>query len=148
MGLGDARGEKSSRRHIAPPPDAQEGQPSSRECHQKKEGWWQPENYLVGYFGKMDPQRRFKLDPLVRGHQKGTEADGGRRAASSRVPADSNVREGEGRGPTDTRSTRKADGSGVTMFRRVQPYQQSTKVIVQYQRAVPPGTTTLPIDRD
>ena len=33
-------------------------------------------------------------------------------------------------------------------FEMVRPYQQSTKEVVQYQRAVPPGTTTLPIDRD
>jgi len=35
---------------------------------------------------------------------------------SSRVPADPNVREGEGRGLTDTTSARKAEGNGVTMF--------------------------------
>jgi len=64
------------------------------------------------------------------------------------VPADPNVGEGEGGGVTDTRSARKANRSGVTMFRKVQPYRQSTKEIVQYQRAVPPGTTTLSIDRD
>jgi len=64
------------------------------------------------------------------------------------MPADPNVGEGEGRGLTDTRSTRKADGSGVTIFRTVRLYQQSTKKIVQYQRAVPLGTTTLSIDRD
>jgi len=45
-------------------------------------------------------------------------SEGGRRAASSGVPADLNVREGEGRGLTNTRSTRKADGNGVTMFRK------------------------------
>jgi len=64
------------------------------------------------------------------------------------VPADPNVGEGEGGGLTDTRSARKADGNGVTMFRKVRPYQQSTKETVQYQRAVPPGTATLSIDRD
>jgi len=64
------------------------------------------------------------------------------------VPADPNVGEAESGGLTDTRSTRKADGNGVTMFRKVRPYQQSTKEIVQYQKAVPPGTATLPIDRD
>jgi len=57
-------------------------------------------------------------------------SDGGRRATSSRVPADPNVGEVEGGGLTDTRSTRKADGSGVTMFRKVRPYQQSTKETV------------------
>jgi len=55
---------------------------------------------------------------------------------------------GEGGGLTDTRSARKADGNGVTMFRKVRPYQQSIKEIVHYQRAVPPGTATLSIDRD
>jgi len=64
------------------------------------------------------------------------------------VLADLNVREGEGGGLTDTRSARKADGNGVMMFRKVSLYQQSTKEVVQYQRAVPPGTATLPIDRD
>jgi len=64
------------------------------------------------------------------------------------VLADPNVRKGGGGGLTDARSTRKADGNGVTMFRKVPPYQQSTEEVVQYQRAVPPGTATLPIDRD
>jgi len=67
---------------------------------------------------------------------------------SSRVPADPNVGEGKGGGLIDTRSTRKADGNGVTMFRKVRPYQQSTKEIVQYQGAVPTGKATLPIDRE
>jgi len=65
MGLGDTRGERSFRRHIALPAEAQEEQPSSRECHQKKEGSWQLENDQVGYFGKRNPERRFKLTPLV-----------------------------------------------------------------------------------
>jgi len=64
------------------------------------------------------------------------------------VPADPNVREGEGGGLADPRSARKADGSDVTMFRKVRPYQQSTKELVQYQRAVPPGTATSSIDQD
>jgi len=64
------------------------------------------------------------------------------------VLADPNVGEGGGGGLTDTRSARKADRNGVMMFRNVRPYQQSRKEIVQYQRAVPPGTATLPIDRD
>jgi len=64
------------------------------------------------------------------------------------VLADPNVGEGEGGRLTDTRSTRKADGSGVTMFRKNRPCQQSTKETVQYQRAVPPVATTLSIDRD
>ena len=62
--------------------------------------------------------------------------------------ADPKVEEGEGGGLADTRSARKPDRNGVTMFRKVRPYQQSTKEIVQYQRAVPPRTATLPIDRD
>jgi len=74
MGLRDNQGEKSSRRLIAPPAKAQEEQPTSRECRQKKERSWQLENDLVGYFRKQDPQRRFKLAPLVQGPQKGTEA--------------------------------------------------------------------------
>jgi len=45
----------------------------------------------------------------------------GRRATSSRVPADPNVGEGEGEGRADTRSARKADGNGVMMFRKVRP---------------------------
>jgi len=32
------------------------------------------------------------------------------------VPADPNVEEGDGRGLPDTRSARKTDGKGVTMF--------------------------------
>jgi len=64
------------------------------------------------------------------------------------VPADPNVGEGEGGRLTNTRSTRKADGSGVTMFRKNRLYPQSTKETVQYQRAVPPVATTLLIDRD
>jgi len=61
------------------------------------------------------------------------------------VPADPNVGEGEGGGLSDTRSARKADGNGVTMFRKVQPDQQGTKESVQYQRAVPRGTAALSI---
>jgi len=64
------------------------------------------------------------------------------------VPADPNVGEAEGGGLTDTRSMRKAVGSRVTMVRKVRLYQQSIQEIVQYQRAVPPGTTTLRINRD
>jgi len=37
-------------------------------------------------------------------------------AVSSRVPANPNLMEEEGGGLTDTRSARKADGCGVTMF--------------------------------
>ena len=64
------------------------------------------------------------------------------------MPADPNIGDEDGGGLTDTRSARKADRSGVTMFRKVRLYQQSTKEIVQYQRAVPHGTTTSLIDRD
>jgi len=64
------------------------------------------------------------------------------------VPADPRVGEGEGEGLADTRSARKTDGNGFTMFRKVRPYKHSTKEIVQYQRAVPPGTATLPINQD
>jgi len=67
---------------------------------------------------------------------------------SRRVPADQNVGEGKGGGLPDTRSTRKDDRSGVTKFQQVRTYQQSTKEIVEYQRALPPGTTTLPSNRD
>jgi len=55
------------------------------------------------------------------------------------VPADPNAGEGEGRGLANTRGAREADGNGVTMFRKVRPYQHRTKEKVQYQRAVPPG---------
>jgi len=41
----------------------------------------------------------------------------GRRATSSRVPADPKVREEGSGGLTDTRSTKKADGNEVSMFR-------------------------------
>ena len=64
------------------------------------------------------------------------------------MPADSDVGEEEGQGPTDTRCAKRADGNEVTMFRKVRLYQQRTKEIVQYQRAVPPGTTTLQITED
>jgi len=73
---------------------------------------------------------------------------GGRRATSSRVPADPNVGEGEGGGLANTRSARKANANGVTIFQKVQPYQQSTKEIVRHQSGAPPGTATLSIDRD
>jgi len=61
------------------------------------------------------------------------------------VPSDPKVAEEEGGELTIMRSPRKADGSEIMMFSRVRLYQQRTKEIVQYQRAVPPGTTTLPI---
>ena len=64
------------------------------------------------------------------------------------MPADPKFRKGGGGGLTETRSARKADGNGVTMFRKVHPYLHSTKEKVQYQRAVPLGTATLSIDRD
>ena len=64
------------------------------------------------------------------------------------MPANPVVGKGKGGGLTNTRSARKADGNGVTMFQKVRPYQQRTKEIVQYQRAGPPGIATLRIDRD
>jgi len=73
MGLGDTTRGGNSRGHIAPPAEAQEERSSLRGCRLKKEGSWQPEEDPVGYFGKQDPERRFKHAPLVRGHQKGAE---------------------------------------------------------------------------
>jgi len=73
MGLGDTTRGGNSRKHIAPPAEAQEERPSSRRCRLKKEGSWQSEEDPVGYFRKQDPERRFKHAPLVRGHQKGAE---------------------------------------------------------------------------
>jgi len=88
------------------------------------------------------------MRPSSKDIRREQRSEGGHRAASSRVPADPTVREGGGGGLTDTRSTRKADGNGVTMFRKVRPSHHSTTEIVQYPRAVPPGTATLAIDRD
>jgi len=73
MGLGDTTRGDNSPGHITPPAKAQEGRPSSRGCRLNKEGSWQSEEDLVGYFGKQDSERRFKHAPLVRGHQKGAE---------------------------------------------------------------------------
>jgi len=64
------------------------------------------------------------------------------------VSGDPNLGEGEGGRLADTRSTRKADGSGVMMFRKNRLYQQSTKETVQYHRAVPPVATILSMDRE
>jgi len=50
------------------------------------------------------------------------------------VPANPNVGEAEGGGLTETRSRRKADGSGVMMFGKVRLYQHSTTAIVLYHR--------------
>jgi len=58
----------------------------------------------------------------------------GHRAASSRVPADPDIREKEGGGLTDTISARKADRNEVSMFRIVSSYQQSTKDIGKFTR--------------
>jgi len=88
------------------------------------------------------------MPPYSEDIRREQKSGGGRRARSSRVLADPNVREAEGGRLADTRSARKPDRNGVIVFRKVRPYQQSTKEIVQYQRAVPPGTATLPIDRD
>jgi len=68
MGLGDTQRGGNSRGHIAPPAEAQEERSSSRGCRLKKEGLWQEEEDLVGYFGKQDSERRFKHAPLVHGH--------------------------------------------------------------------------------
>jgi len=73
MGLGDAQRGGNSPRHIAPPAEAQEERQSSRGCRLTKVGLWQSEEDPVGYFGKQDPERRFKHAPLVEGHQKGAE---------------------------------------------------------------------------
>jgi len=50
---------------------------------------------------------------------------------SSMGPADPKVREAEGGGPIYTRGARKADRNGVPALRKVPPYQQTTKEIVQ-----------------
>ena len=73
MGLGDTTRGGKSQGHTAPPPEAQEVRSSSRGCRLKEEGSWQSEEALVAYFGKQDPERRFKHAPLARGHQKGAE---------------------------------------------------------------------------
>jgi len=56
----------------------------------------------------------------------------GCRTESSRVLADPNIGEKKGGGLTDTRGRKRPDRSKVKMFQKVQPYQQSTKEIVQY----------------
>jgi len=73
MGLGDTQRGGNSRGHIAPPAEAQEERPSSRGCRLIKKGSWQSEEDPVGYFGKQDPERRFKHVPQVQEHQKGAE---------------------------------------------------------------------------
>jgi len=73
MGLGDTTRGGNSRGQIAPPTEAQESNRVRGKCHPVKEGSWQSEEVLVGYFGKQDTQRRFKHAPLVLGHQKGAE---------------------------------------------------------------------------
>jgi len=72
-GLGDTMRGGNSRGHITLPAAGQDERSCSRECHQKKEGSWQPEEDPVGYFGNQDPERMFKLVPLVRGYQKKAE---------------------------------------------------------------------------
>jgi len=65
VGLGDTtRGEKLLG-HIAPPAEAQEEQPSSRECRQTKEGTWQLKEDPVGYSGKQSWERKDNITPLV-----------------------------------------------------------------------------------
>jgi len=63
----------NSRGHIALPAEAQEEPSSSRGCRLKKAGWWQSAEDPVRYFGKQDPERRFKPAPLVQGYQEGAE---------------------------------------------------------------------------
>ena len=58
------------------------------------------------------------------------------------------VGEKEREGLIDMAGMRRGNRSEVTMFQKVLPYQQSIKDIVQYQRLVPLGTTTLPLTRD
>jgi len=55
------------------------------------------------------------------------------------VSANTDIGKMEDGGQADTRSAGKADENRVMMFQKVRPYQQSTKEIVQYQRAVPLG---------
>jgi len=73
MGLGDTMRGCNSPGQIAPQAEAPEERPSSRGWRLKEEGMWQSEEDPVGYFGKQDPERRFKHAPLVLGHQKGAE---------------------------------------------------------------------------
>jgi len=73
MGLGDTQRGGNSRGHIAPAGEAQEEQPSARGSRLKQEGSWQSEEDPESYFGKQDPERRFKHAALVQGHQKEAE---------------------------------------------------------------------------
>jgi len=73
MGLGNTTRGETLLEAYSLAAEAQEEQPSSRECRQTMEGSWQPEDDPVSYFGKQDQERRFKLVPLVRGHQKGAK---------------------------------------------------------------------------
>ena len=73
LGLGETQRGSNSREHIALPAEAQEERPSLRGCRLKKKGSWQSEEDRVGYFGKQDPERRFKYGRLVLRHQKGAE---------------------------------------------------------------------------
>jgi len=73
MGLGETTRGCNSWGHIAPPAEAQEEPSSSKGCCLKEEGSWQSEEDAVGYFGKQDPERRFKHAHLVQGHLKGAE---------------------------------------------------------------------------
>jgi len=67
-------------------------------------------------------KERITCLPNYEDSRRETGARGGRRAGSSRVLADTNVGEGEGGRLSDTRSTRKADRNGVTMFHKVRVY--------------------------
>jgi len=73
MGHGDrTRGEKLPEAYS--PASRGSGRASEFQgMPQAKEGSWQPQDKPVGYFRKQDPERRFILAPLVRGHQKGTD---------------------------------------------------------------------------
>jgi len=51
-GRGDTTRGSNSRRHIAPPAEAQEEQPRLRKCHLKKKSPWQTEEDPVGYLRK------------------------------------------------------------------------------------------------
>jgi len=65
MGLEDTQSGGNSWGHIEQPAAAQEQRPGSRGSRLMKAGSWQSEEDPVGYFGKQDPERRFKHAPLV-----------------------------------------------------------------------------------
>jgi len=65
MGLGDTTRGNNSRGHMAPLAEAQGEQPSSREVSPVKEGSWQSEEDLVGYFRNRSWERKDNMTPLV-----------------------------------------------------------------------------------